>query len=423
MEKTIEKVAGEVIITITCNGDEWKLAQKKVFNKLSAKLKVPGFRQGKIPQDIAKRYIDAAQVLHDALYDVANKGYAEVLEAEKLAVISQPVLDVKSVSADEVVLTVTVALPPVVTLGEYKGIHVEKDAVEVTEEDINAEINRQLNAHASLVVKESAANLNDTVIIDFKGYVDGIPFDGGEAKGHELKLGSNTFIPGFEDQLVGISAGESRTIEVTFPENYVASLAGKTAKFDVVCHDVKETVVPTLDEEFVSELELKDITTIEQYKEKLSADILNRKTREADNKHLNTIVETIINNSEVEIGASIVDDEAKAMIDQIKKQIESNGLVFEDYLKINNVTEEQLLDSKRGEARNNLKGMLVISEICRKENIEVDASALNAKYEEIASMYGMKIDDVRKALEPNKNELLRNLKNELFTKFILANND
>ena len=162
---------------------------------------------------------------------------------------------------------------------------------------------------------------------------------------------------------------------------------------------------------------------MEQYKEKLSADILNRKTREADNKHLNTIVETIINNSEVEIGASIVDDEAKAMIDQIKKQIESNGLVFEDYLKINNVTEEQLLDSKRGEARNNLKGMLVISEICRKENIEVDASALNAKYEEIASMYGMKIDDVRKALEPNKNELLRNLKNELFTKFILANND
>lgn len=423
MEKIIDKKASEVIITFKTSGEEWNSAQMKEFNKLRAKLKVPGFRPGHVPDGLAKQKINPAEVIHEAMFALVNKAYAEVLESEKLMVIAEPKLTVNNVSKTELECVVTVALPPVVTLGEYKGIKVEKEAVSVTEEDIKAEIEKQLSSHATLMVKEEAAKLGDTVIIDFKGFVDDVPFDGGEAKAYELKLGSNSFIPGFEDQLVGITAGESRSINVQFPENYVEQLAGKAARFDIKCHDVKETVLPELNDEFVEELELADIKTVDAYKAKLEKDILARKEAASNNKRLDTIVAKIIDNATVEIADTLVEDEAKAQVENVRKQVESNGLKFEDYLKINNTDLEKFTADRKAEAANNIKGMLVIEQICRQEKIEVDAKALNDKYEELAAMYNMKVEDVRKALEPNKNEVLRNLKNELFTKFILANNE
>ena len=423
MEKIIDKKASEVIITFKTSGEEWNSAQMKEFNKLRAKLKVPGFRPGHVPDGLAKQKINPAEVIHEAMFALVNKAYAEVLESEKLMVIAEPKLTVNNVSKTELECVVTVALPPVVTLGEYKGIKVEKEAVSVTEEDIKAEIEKQLSSHATLMVKEDAAKLGDTVIIDFKGFVDDVPFDGGEAKAYELKLGSNSFIPGFEDQLVGITAGESRSINVQFPENYVEQLAGKAARFDIKCHDVKETVLPELNDEFVEELELADIKTVDAYKAKLEKDILARKEAASNNKRLDTIVAKIIDNATVEIADTLVEDEAKAQVENVRKQVESNGLKFEDYLKINNTDLEKFTADRKAEAANNIKGMLVIEQICRQEKIEVDAKALNDKYEELAAMYNMKVEDVRKALEPNKNEVLRNLKNELFTKFILANNE
>lgn len=423
MENKIEKNGSQVVITFVCNGDEWKNAQTKQFNKLSAKLKVPGFRPGHIPASIAKQRINPAEVLNEALFAVVNKEYSKVLNDEKLTVIAEPKLSLKKIDENELECTVTVALPPVVTLGEYKNIHIERDVVEVTAEDLEKEIQKELNNHASLIVKEGEAVLGDTVIIDFKGYVDNVPFDGGEAKGYELKLGSNSFIPGFEDQLVGIKAGDKKEITVTFPTNYVEQLAGKEAKFEIKCFDVKETVLPELNDEFVSELEIKDVAIVDQYKEKLNNDIKSRKEKEADNRRLNKIIEQCVDNATVDIADTLLDDEAKAQIENIKKQVESNGLKFEDYLKINNVDQEKFFADKKQEAAHNIKGMLVIEEICRKENIVVDSKVLNEKYEELAKMYNMKVEDVRKALEPNQNEVLKNLKNELFTKFILANNE
>ena len=422
MEKKIERLNGELVISFVANGEEWANAQKKQFNKLAAKLNVPGFRKGKVPANIAKGRINPAEVLHEAMFAIVNKEYAEVIQEEKIAQFSQPGLEVNKVSETELECVVRVALPPVVKLGAYTGIEVELEEVSVSEEDVNAAINKKLNENATLMLKEGEAALGDTVVIDFKGYVDNIPFEGGEAKAYELKLGSNSFIPGFEDQLVGIKAGELRTVTVTFPENYIENLASKEATFDCLCHDVKETILPALDDEFVKELNIAGIETVEAYKEKLSQDILNEKTRNANNVRLEKIINTAVDNAEVELADSIVTEEAKAQIENIKKQVESNGLKFEDYLKVNNVDEAQFLEARKAEAAHNLKGMLVIEEICRKENIVVDSKALNTKYEELAKMYNMKIEDVRKALEPQKNELLRNLRNELFTKFMLANN-
>ena len=252
MEKKVEKNGSQVVISFVANGDEWKKAQDKEFNKLSAKLKVDGFRQGHVPASIAKARINPVEVLQDAMFTLVNKEYANVLNEEKLNVIAEPKLNVTKLSETELECTVTVALPPVVTLGDYKGIKVEKVIKEVTEEDVNDALNKELNNHATLNLKDGAAENGDTVTIDFKGYIDDIPFDGGEAKGYDLKLGSNSFVPGFEDQLVGIKSEEERTIDIKFPENYVENLAGKDAKFVVKCHEVKQTVLPELNDEFIN---------------------------------------------------------------------------------------------------------------------------------------------------------------------------
>ncbi len=423
MEKKIERNGTQVVITFIANGEEWKKAQNKEFNKLSAKLNVPGFRKGHVPTQIAKQRINPAEILNDALFTCVNKEYSNVLKEESLAPIVEPKLSLTKISEEEMECNVTIALQPTVTLGEYKGIHIDLEEVKVTDEDLENEIKNELTKQASLVLKETPAEIGDTVIIDFKGYVDNIPFDGGEAKGYELKLGSNSFIPGFEDQLVGIKAEEEKEISVTFPENYVESLAGKNATFSIKCHEVKQTVLPELNEEFISELGLENITTVEQYKEKLNADILSRKQKEAETKKYNKIVETIIDKSTVDIADLLLENEANAQIENIKKQVESNGLKFEDYLKVNNIDAETFRSNKKEEAAHNIKGMLVIEEICNIEKLIVDSKVLNEKYEELAKMYNMKIEDVRKALEPNRNQLLNNLKNELFHKFIVENNE
>lgn len=423
MEKKIERNGTQVVITFIANGEEWKKAQNKEFNKLSAKLNVPGFRKGHVPSTIAKQRINPAEILNDALFTCVNKEYSNVLKEESLTPIVEPKLSLTKISEEEMECNVTIALQPTVTLGEYKGIHIDLEEVKVTDEDLENEIKNELTKQASLVLKETPAEIGDTVIIDFKGYVDNIPFDGGEAKGYELKLGSNSFIPGFEDQLVGIKAEEEKEISVTFPENYVESLAGKNATFSIKCHEVKQTVLPELNEEFISELGLENITSVEQYKEKLNADILSRKQKEAETKKYNKIVETIIDNSTVDIADLLLENEANAQIENIKKQVESNGLKFEDYLKVNNIDAETFHSNKKEEAAHNIKGMLVIEEICNIEKLIVDSKVLNEKYEELAKMYNMKIEDVRKALEPNRNQLLNNLKNELFHKFIVENNE
>lgn len=423
MEKKIERKPAEAIITFVADKDEWTKAQNKEFNKLKSKLKVDGFRVGNVPDNIAKRHINPSDVKHEALMNLINAAYREVMEQEKFNPIAQPALSITKLTDSELEAFVTVALAPVVTLGEYKGIKVAKKAVRITEKEIDEEIEKLRNQQATMEIKDGEAASGDTVIIDFKGYVNDIPFDGGEAKNYELKLGSNSFIPGFEDALIGIKAGEERTINVTFPANYVESLAGKDAKFVVKCHDVKQVVLPELNEEFIKELNYKDVNTIDELRAHVKEDLKNRKTQSNEQTRLNEILDKCVENAVVEISDSIVEDETAAQIDRVRKQVESNGLKFEDFLNVSGLTFEKYHDQIKAEALKSIKTSLVIDEICRKENIIVDSKALNDKYEEFAKTYSMKVEDIRKALEPQQNELLRQIRQELFTKFILANNN
>ena len=422
MEKNIEKHDLDIVVTVTVNGDEWKKAQNKEFNKRASKVVIKGFRPGKAPAHLIKASINQGDVINDAIFTVVNKAYQEALDENKFYVFTQPKLNVTKVNADELEATVSFCLPPEITLGEYKKLGIAKEEAVVTDDDVNAYLENLRKEHAVMQVKEDAAALGDSVVIDFKGYINDEAFEGGEAKGYELELGSNMFIPGFEDQLVGIKAGEARTVNVKFPENYVEELKGKDARFEVTCSDVKVKILPELNDEFAEELELTEVTTLDQLKEYGKKQLLSQKEQQVANKQIEDIVNKAVDNASVKLPTAIVEEEAAAMLAQMKKQIEDAGLKYEDYIAINKLDEATLQAQRLDEARKNLKSMLVVEKIIALEKLEVTPEMVEAKYAELASQYGMKVEDVKKALEPNKAQFEKQIRNSLFTEFMLANN-
>lgn len=422
MEKKIEKNELDIVVTVTVNGDEWKKAQNKEFNKRASKVVIKGFRPGKAPAHLIKASINQGDVINDAIFTVVNKAYQEALDENKFYVFTQPKLNVTKVNADELEATVSFCLPPEITLGEYKKLGIAKEEAVVTDDDVNAYLENLRKEHAVMQVKEDAAALGDSVVIDFKGYINDEAFEGGEAKGYELELGSNMFIPGFEDQLVGIKAGEARTVNVKFPENYVEELKGKDARFEVTCSDVKVKILPELNDEFAEELELTEVTTLDQLKEYGKKQLLSQKEQQVANKQIEDIVNKAVDNASVKLPTAIVEEEAAAMLAQMKKQIEDAGLKYEDYIAINKLDEATLQAQRLDEARKNLKSMLVVEKIIALEKLEVTPEMVEAKYAELASQYGMKVEDVKKALEPNKAQFEKQIRNSLFTEFMLANN-
>ena len=422
MEKKIEKNELDIVVTVTVNGDEWKKAQNKEFNKRASKVVIKGFRPGKAPAHLIKANINQGDVINDAIFTVVNKAYQEALDENKFYVFTQPKLNVTKVNADELEATVSFCLPPEITLGEYKKLGIAKEEAVVTDDDVNAYLENLRKEHAVMQVKEDAAALGDSVVIDFKGYINDEAFEGGEAKGYELELGSNMFIPGFEDQLVGIKAGEARTVNVKFPENYVEELKGKDARFEVTCSDVKVKILPELNDEFAEELELTEVTTLDQLKEYGKKQLLSQKEQQVANKQIEDIVNKAVDNASVKLPTAIVEEEAAAMLAQMKKQIEDAGLKYEDYIAINKLDEATLQAQRLDEARKNLKSMLVVEKIIALEKLEVTPEMVDAKYAELASQYGMKVEDVKKALEPNKAQFEKQIRNSLFTEFMLANN-
>ena len=422
MEKKIEKNELDIVVTVTVNGDEWKKAQNKEFNKRASKVVIKGFRPGKAPAHLIKASINQGDVINDAIFTVVNKAYQEALDENKFYVFTQPKLNVPKVNADELEATVSFCLPPEITLGEYKKLGIAKEEAVVTDDDVNAYLENLRKEHAVMQVKEDAAALGDSVVIDFKGYINDEAFEGGEAKGYELELGSNMFIPGFEDQLVGIKAGEARTVNVKFPENYVEELKGKDARFEVTCSDVKVKILPELNDEFAEELELTEVTTLDQLKEYGKKQLLSQKEQQVANKQIEDIVNKAVDNASVKLPTAIVEEEAAAMLAQMKKQIEDAGLKYEDYIAINKLDEATLQAQRLDEARKNLKSMLVVEKIIALEKLEVTPEMVDAKYAELASQYGMKVEDVKKALEPNKAQFEKQIRNSLFTEFMLANN-
>lgn len=425
MEKRVERKENlEVVISVSVSGEEWTKVWKKEFNKRAAKVTVPGFRPGKAPANMVKARVNTVECLNEALITVANTALKETVDAEKMVIFSEPKLvSVDKISEEGAEFSLGFCLPPVVTLGQYKDLGIACEAVKATPKEVTAYINDLKAKQAVMQVKEGEAVKGDSVIIDFEGFLGDEAFEGGSANGYELELGSNSFVPGFEDQLVGIKAGEHRTVNVTFPTNYVEQLKGKEARFEVTCHDVKEKVLPELNEEFFEELKIADVKDEKSLKAYAKKQVLANKERNAKNAQVESIINTAVNNATVEIPSSMVEDEANAMLESIKKQVEDAGLSYEDYVAINGKKEEELVAERKAEATKNLKAMLVVEQIIATEGLEVTKERLEEEYKAIANQYSMELESVKNALKSNEAQFVNQLRNKIFTDFMLKNNE
>ena len=411
MERKVTKLEhSHVQVDVVVDEKTWKDAQEKAFNKLAENVTVDGFRKGKAPKNLVKAKVDPMKVLDEAINALLPKIYEEILTKDEIRPYARPAVDVTKVSDTELEVKFILVTAPEITLGQYKGLNIGKKAVKVTAKDIEEALEGARKENATLVVKENEAALGDTVVMDFVGKVDGVAFEGGSAENYELELGSHQFIPGFEEQLVGHKAGEDVLVNVKFPENYTAELKGKDATFECKIHEVKERKLPELNDEFVKELKIEGIETVEDFRNRKSEDLKRNKESEARREYMEKLIAEIAKNSKAEIASEIIDNQVESRRQDMVKRIEQSGLQLEQYLQILGQTEEQFALQIREQAIKETTEYLVLEEIGKAEKIEITDADLEFEFAKISEQYKMPLEDVKKALSANLEEFRHNLK-------------
>lgn len=399
MKREVKKLENSKV-EVLCDVEpaKWKEYQEKAFKKLAANLELKGFRKGKVPEAMARKEIKQGQIFNEAVNLSLQPAYEEVLKEEKLQPFARPSVDVTKLSDTDLQLKFIIVLAPEVTLGEYKGLAIKKAAVKVEEKEIDAEIEKLVAQNANLVVKEGPAKKGDTVVIDFVGSVDGKEFEGGKADNYSLELGSNSFVPGFEDQLVGAKSGDDVEVNVTFPTQYVPELAGKKALFKCKVHEVKEKVVPALDEELIKELNIPDVKDVASLREYEKKSLLSQKENAANNEAFNKVIDKIVSNAKVEIASEILDEEVEGMKKNMEQQVSQRGLTLEQYYSITGQKVEDVEKQMRLDAEKNLKAILCMEEVAKKEKIEVTDADVDFEFAKIADQYKMEVEKVKEIL-------------------------
>ena len=403
MNVTVERVENEATLKITAPAAEVNAGYKKAVQKIADQANIPGFRKGKAPRAIIEMHYGKEAVKQEAFEIVANKAYSEALDQEKLIPVSDPKVEESTFEeGKDMELTIKVTLKPEPELGEYKGLHVEKKEVEVTEEQVDAQIKDMMGRDAKMVVAEEGAVIEkgDFAIIDFAGTVDGEPFSGGEGKGYPLEVGSNSFIPGFEDQLVGLSKGDSTDVEVTFPEEYfVKDLAGKEAVFKVNIQDVKRKELPELNDEYVASKT--DFKTVEElranYKERM------QKAAEANAKaeYEHELIDLAVANAKFSVPEIMIEDKISQMVDEMKMSLESRKMSLDMYMQYTGLDMAKIRENQRPVAEENVKTDLVLDAIAKAEDIQVDMADVDAEIAAISAQHGAAPEEVKKIIKGN----------------------
>lgn len=394
-----EKSTGDLKVSI--EGEKWQKAQTKAFNKLAQDVELPGFRKGQAPKKMLEKAVSKSQVLMEAVYNVANELLVQGIEENDLVLVAQPTLDIESVSETECTLVFHCTVQPEAVLGEYKGLSYEVAPVEVSDEDVDAEIAKMQERYAEMEVKEDAAALNDTVVIDFEGFKDGVAFEGGKGENYNLVLGSGSFIPGFEEQLVGAKAGDEVEVNVTFPEQYQEpTLAGQPAVFKCKVHEVKTKVLPEVDDEFAKDVNIPEVETVEQLKAHIKEEQTKQRTTAAENEAMNALMQKVVDNATCEIPEEMIDEEAKQMINEFAGQLQQQGFSFSQFLKLSNQSLDDLKSSMSEEAANRIKTRLVLEAIAKAEHLEVSDEDLDKEFENMSTQYGMEVEEIKKYVSP-----------------------
>lgn len=393
-----EKSTGELVATV--EGETWKSAQKKAFNKIKRNINIPGFRKGQAPVALIKKQVPVQNILMDAVEEIANQVLSESVEEHDLWLVARPTLSIDEINEEKVILKFICAVKPEVKLGEYKNLPVKKKATRVTQKEIDAEVERLRERYADMEVKEDGAVENgDTAVIDFEGFKDDVAFEGGKGEDYPLEIGSGSFIPGFEEQLIGMSKGESRDINVTFPENYgAADLAGQPAVFKVTVKDIKCKVLPEANDELVKEAKIKDVETLEDYRAYMKKSLSENKERENEENFTNELLTKIVENAEVEIPDAMIDSETDQMVNEFKQRLSAQGFTLEQFAAVTGQDEEIIRGEMRKDAEKKVNVRLVLEAIAEAEDLTVSDEDIDAELQGIADQYGMPLEQVKQLI-------------------------
>ncbi len=384
-------------IEIKVEGKEWKEALDKAFKEANKKAKIDGFRPGHAPKEVFIKkygeqalYMDAAEAVVDGAYEKMLKENEKDLED----LVARPDVQVKDINGEGVIFNFVLTMRPEVKLGDYKKINVKREKAKVTAEEIEDTIENIRHRYAEDVLKDGEIKDGDVAVIDFEGFVDGVAFEGGKGENYSLKIGSGTFIPGFEEQLIGLKSGDEKDVEVTFPEDYHAEdLKGKKATFKVKVHEVKEVKVPELDKDFFEDLGMEGVDTKEKLEAKISESILTNKESELENKYIDELLEAAAKDTEVDIPEVMIDDELERMIREYDSHLRSQGITLEQFYKFTNSDEEALKSQMRPEAARRVKHRLMLEEIAKQEKIEISDEEANKEAERLAENYQIKKEE------------------------------
>jgi trigger factor len=418
--KMLENSRAEV--TFVFDTEEWKKALSAAFKKLSADIKIDGFRPGKAPEHLLKARINTSKLYDTAINAVLPEAYAKAIQENKLTPLSRPQIDVNKVSDTELELKALITLVPEVTLKAYKNLNVVREPVIVSDADIEAEMKTTLAQQASLVLKEDVAALGDTVVFDFEGFVGGVAFDGGKAENYSLELGSGQFIPGFEAQMVGLKAGDQKDLVVTFPENYTPELAGKEATFKILVHEVKAKSVPELNEALFQDLKLPNVKNEADFKAYLKQKVTATKTKQTEDKFYGDLLMKIAKEATIDLPHEAIHEQMDAMKADLLEKLKQRNQTYEQYLKAINVTEEAYNQTMHQQAEDILRASLAANKIAELESIEVSEELVDFEIAKIAEQYKMEFEKVKEILTPNLSRFRSEIRDRYIKEFLIKNN-
>lgn len=378
------------VILKKVEGENWKNALDKSFLKNVKEAKVDGFRKGKCPRDVFEKKYGVEALYNDAVDIVLPGLYTEVLKESALEPVVQPSIDIKEINKDGVSIEFTIITAPVANVKKYTGLKVTREKVKVTDEEITEEINRLKDQYAEIAVKEGKIESGDTAVIDFEGFKDGVAFEGGKGENYPLEIGSNTFIPGFEDALIGLSTGDKKDIPLTFPENYPSEeLKGAKVVFKVTVHEVKTRLIPELDKDFFTDLGIEGVTNETELRNHVKNNISLRKEKEADNKLVEDILASVAKETEIVLPEELIHDEIHHMIDNYAQRLQMQGLSLEQYMKFTKQTFESLEEQLKPEAKKNITYRYMLEEIAKKEGIVISDEEADNEAKTLSHTYQM----------------------------------
>ncbi|MBO6145289.1 MAG: trigger factor [Bacilli bacterium] len=384
-------------IEVKIEKKDWTEAIDKSFEKAQKNVKVDGFRKGKVPRNIFEKKFGKESLYEEAINLVLPKAYDKAFKDSKLEPIIQPSIDIKEINEEGVTFVFKITTKPEVKIKKYKGLKVTKEKVNVTKEEVDHQIEHLLEQYAEMIIKDGKIENGDTAVIDFEGFKDGKAFDGGKGENYPLVIGSNTFIPGFEEQLIGLKTGDEKDIEVTFPKDYASEeLKGQKAVFKIKVNEVKTKELPKMDEDFFKDLGYDKVENEEQLRDLIKVDLEAKKEYENENKYIDALLEEVAKNTEVEIPEELVHEEAHHMVHQYEENLKMQGITLDMFYQFTNSNEEALIKQMEPEAEKRVKYRFMLEEIVNLEKIDVTDKEAKDHAKEIAKQYNMKEDDLIK---------------------------